>query len=95
MAHAHLPLWGDAGADGFACAAAMATATITSVLRLLSDRHHATDVLLGALIGLSTGLLLPYLLHYGWDPREDLPAAPIATSPLLEAPASFSLSGSF
>jgi membrane-associated phospholipid phosphatase len=37
----------------------------------VSDRHHFTDVLAGALAGLATGLLLPYLLHYGRDPTAD------------------------
>lgn len=95
MAHAHLPLYGDAGLDAFACGAAMATASIVSVLRLLSDRHHATDVIVGALIGLSTGLLMPYLLHYGWDPRDEGTAPPSASSPLVAAPATLSFSGSF
>ncbi|MCA9609504.1 MAG: phosphatase PAP2 family protein [Myxococcales bacterium] len=94
MSHAYLPLYGDAGADAFACGAAMATASIVAVLRLLSDRHWASDVIVGALIGLSTGLVMPYLLHYGWDPRDDA-TTPTATSPLVEAPATLSFSGSF
>lgn len=94
MSHAYLPLYGDAGADAFACGAAMATASIVSVLRLLADRHFATDVVVGALIGLSTGLLMPYLLHYGWDPRDER-TTPMATSPLVEAPTTLSFSGSF
>lgn len=95
MSHAYLPLYGDAAADAFACGAALATASIIGVLRVVADRHYATDVLVGTLIGLATGLLMPYLLHYGWAPSDDGGAAPMASSPLLEAPRTFSLSGSF
>ena len=95
MSHAFVPLWGDAGADAFACGGALALASIVGVLRVLADRHWASDVIGGSLIGLATGLLLPYLLHYGWDPS-DAPPTPVATSPLREAqPLMFSYRGSF
>jgi membrane-associated phospholipid phosphatase len=62
--HQHLPLYGGNAADLAACAVTLATATTTGVLRVVSDRHWATDVLGGALIGLATGYGLPYLMHY-------------------------------
>ena len=49
--------WGAA-----ACPATVAVATLTGVLRIMADRHWATDVLAGALLGGSIGLAIP-LLH--------------------------------
>ncbi len=96
MAHANLALYGDLGADASACGGALMTATLVAVLRMLADRHWATDVIVGALIGLATGLGLPYLLHYGWD-RSEPTDAPGATAPLREsgAPVQLSVGGRF
>jgi len=99
MSHANLPLYADVAADIFACGAAMMTATIVSVLRMLAERHWASDVLVGSLMGLATGLGLPYLLHYGWD-RSETTGAPPTTSPLSEAaslapPAQLTFGGTF
>jgi len=49
--------WGAA-----ACPATIAVATLTGVLRIMADRHWATDVLAGALLGGSIGVAIP-LLH--------------------------------
>lgn len=89
MAHAHLPLYGSEAADWMGCGAAMLTASVVGVLRVVADRHHASDVLLGAAFGLLTGLGLPYLLHYGWDPTPEddvgMEAAPLTrgTTPVM------------
>jgi hypothetical protein len=50
--------------DAAACATGLALATAVGVLRIAADRHYATDVLLGAGVGLLSGWLLPWLLHY-------------------------------
>jgi membrane-associated phospholipid phosphatase len=92
MSHAHLPLYGSVAGDATACGAAMLSASIISVLRIIADRHHATDVLVGMVSGLFTGLLLPYLLHFGWDP-DGTPT--MRTDPLAAPPATLSFSGSF
>jgi membrane-associated phospholipid phosphatase len=42
-------------------------ATSVAVLRIRADRHYTTDVLAGALIGTSTGFLLPKLGHYWFE----------------------------
>lgn len=87
MAHAHVPLYGDVGADAFACGGAILTASIVGVLRMIADRHWATDVIVGSIVGLATGLLLPYALHFGWDRSGEETSA--ATGPLV-APATLS-----
>jgi hypothetical protein len=41
-----------------------ALASATGVLRIVADRHYASDVIVGAVMGLSVGYGLPWLLHY-------------------------------
>jgi membrane-associated phospholipid phosphatase len=48
--------WGAA-----ACPVTIAVATMTGVLRIMADRHWATDVLAGALLGGSIGWAIPAL----------------------------------
>lgn len=62
--HLHLPLYGGGAPDTFTCVAAMSIATAQGVLRIHSDNHYATDVVLGAALGIGSGYLLPRLLHY-------------------------------
>lgn len=63
---AHLPLYGDGAGGPIACAATMAGAATTAVLRVAADKHWSSDVLVGVGVGLSAGLLIPLGLHYGF-----------------------------
>lgn len=65
--HRNLPLYGGRGAGVAACATAMAFATTTALLRVLGDAHYVSDVLVGALVGVLSGFVLPSLLYYGFD----------------------------
>lgn len=94
--HLHVPLYGSRAADTAACGAALLTATIVATLRIVADRHYATDVIIGGVVGLATGFLLPYLLHYHqWSSSDATPtdvsgsARPLSGAPL------FSWAGSF
>ncbi len=62
--HQALPLYGGNAADAAICALTIATATTTGVLRIVADRHWATDVMVGALLGSAIGYGMPRLLHY-------------------------------
>ena len=62
--HLHLPLYGGGGYDIAMCSVLGAVATATGVARIVADRHYASDVLMGAAIGVGSGLALPLLLHY-------------------------------
>jgi membrane-associated phospholipid phosphatase len=73
----HVPLYGDQLADVLACAGTLTLAATTGVLRIVGDRHYATDVLVGAMIGFTVGYGMPTLLHYG-NGRSDAPAPNVA-----------------
>ena len=64
--HQHLPLYGSALADGWACAWAITGATATAAMRMVSDDHYLSDVLAGAALGILSGYVLPSALHYGF-----------------------------
>jgi membrane-associated phospholipid phosphatase len=67
--HVHLRLFGRAG-DATTCAGILATATVASVFRVVSNKHWMTDVLTGAGVGLISGWLMPWLMHYRHDMSE-------------------------
>lgn len=62
--HRNLPLYGSFTADRAACLGALALASATAVLRVSSDRHYASDVIVGAGIGTALGYVLPALFQY-------------------------------
>lgn len=62
--HENLPLYGGGPADSLACATALGAAAAVGVFRVAADRHYASDVLLGAALGLLSGYGLPNWLHY-------------------------------
>ncbi|MBL8744372.1 MAG: phosphatase PAP2 family protein, partial [Myxococcales bacterium] len=63
--HAYLPLYGGGPPDIAACVGVTASAITTGVLRLVADRHWASDVLVGFALGFGLGVGLPLTLHYG------------------------------
>lgn len=67
--HAHLPLYGGGTWDHVACWATITLAAAGAVGRAATKNHWATDVLLGAALGVGAGYLLPAALHYGFDGR--------------------------
>lgn len=64
--HQHLQLYGGGAPDVLACGVGLAAASATGVLRVMSDNHYASDVLLGVSLGLFSGYFLPSWLHYGF-----------------------------
>ncbi len=61
--HLHMGLFGSKAADVTSCVTGAVVALSTGVLRILDDRHWASDVILGAVIGSAVGFLVP-TLHY-------------------------------
>lgn len=62
--HQNLPLYGSGFASAAACGLSLGAATAVGTLRLVAGRHHLSDVLAGAVVGLSAGYLLPNLINY-------------------------------
>jgi membrane-associated phospholipid phosphatase len=66
VTHKYLALYGRVG-DRLACGTTMVLATTTSLFRVVADEHWVTDVLAGAGVGLISGWLLPWLMHFRHD----------------------------
>lgn len=63
--HANIPLYGGGFPDGLVCGLGLGAASFVGASRLIADRHYASDVLTGALIGGVSGFLLPAWWHFG------------------------------
>ncbi len=61
----HVVLYGSRIADWTGCAASLALATATAALRVAARRHYLSDVVVGAVLGLVSGWLLPALATFG------------------------------
>jgi membrane-associated phospholipid phosphatase len=62
--HQNLRLYGSELAGAITCGASLTVAATAGTLRIVSDRHHLSDVLAGAAVGLAAGYLLPNLMNY-------------------------------
>jgi membrane-associated phospholipid phosphatase len=69
--HLNLPLYGNSAVDRAACAGALTLASATALLRVSSDRHYASDVIVGAGIGSLVGYVLPTLFQYATSEPSD------------------------
>jgi membrane-associated phospholipid phosphatase len=81
LQHTSMSMFGDEGADATACVGALTVASVAGLLRVMSNLEYLTDVVGGAVIGLLSGWLLPYLLHYQGGARPELRPA-LAAVPL-------------
>lgn len=61
--HQQLALYGGTW-DGAACGASIVMSAFIGGLRIVGDRHWASDVLTGHLLGFASGYLIPTLFHY-------------------------------
>lgn len=71
--HSRLPLYGGGVGDVAACLFMISSAATTGILRIVADKHYASDVVIGSILGAAFGYGLPMLLHYRGD-REAQPA---------------------
>ena len=62
--HTQLQLYRSPAADTATCLSGVAATLATGVLRISSDYHWASDVLVGYLAGYASGYLVPTLLYY-------------------------------
>ncbi|HVH47434.1 MAG TPA: phosphatase PAP2 family protein [Labilithrix sp.] len=74
--HQHLPLYGGGMPDVMACVVMLGLASTTGVMRIMADRHWASDVIVGSAVGVINGYVVPLWLHYGFGNRaKALPTA--------------------
>jgi membrane-associated phospholipid phosphatase len=69
----------------------LAISALTGYLRIAADKHYLTDVLAGALIGASIGVLVPLVFHG----REDAPAPGTSANAPISPAGMATLGGSF
>jgi membrane-associated phospholipid phosphatase len=74
--HAYLPLYGGGAPDALACAGSMAAATTVAMMRVVSDQHYLSDVIIGSAFGALAGVGMPWLLHYRGGGSADQTAPP-------------------
>jgi membrane-associated phospholipid phosphatase len=65
--HRRLELLDSRAASALLCGASVSVALGAGVLRIVGDRHYATDVLAGFAVGVLSGYVLPAWLHYGFS----------------------------
>lgn len=82
--HKYQAIYEDPSVGRTICATGIGVSVLDGVLRIMADRHYATDVAVGTVIGLFSGFALPRLLHYSH------PLQPVAQSGEGDGPA-FSL----
>ena len=76
--HGYLPLYGSPLLDALACARDVTLGTVDGLLRIMGDRHYATDVIAGAGLGFAFGYGVPVFLHYtARRARPSLAVAPL------------------
>jgi membrane-associated phospholipid phosphatase len=57
-------------------AAGLTLATTGGYLRIAADRHYATDVMVGAIVGSAIGFGVPYFAHHPWTAGARLAVVP-------------------
>jgi membrane-associated phospholipid phosphatase len=62
--HSHLPLYGGGAADTLACGLTVGAAVVNGFGRVVTEKHYATDLVVGFGMGAFAGFALPKLLHY-------------------------------
>ncbi|MGZ5969839.1 MAG: phosphatase PAP2 family protein, partial [Polyangiales bacterium] len=73
--HVNLPLYGGGAPDIASCVASLGVATTAGIMRIVGDRHFASDIIIGSMIGFGFGYGLPALLHYHKHPINEVYAS--------------------
>lgn len=70
--HTQLPIYGQGNA-WLPCAGGFAVAGAVGALRIVSDFHYLSDVLVGAAVGTGVGIAVPLVLHYRSSNKDSTP----------------------
>jgi len=84
--HTQLALYQNDLLDQGTCALAVLGTAVTGAMRIASDNHWASDVIIGHLMGYTSGYLLPTVLYYKEfraEPHEHPTAPTYATLPMI------------
>ncbi len=87
-----LSLYGHPALDALGCGVQVGGAFASALLRVAADRHHATDIAAGALLGTTLGLGVPLVVRAS---SADSQGTALVLTPSLGATAGLVLSGSF
>ncbi len=77
LQHRYLGLHGSRSAGAARCALGLAAATATATLRIAADRHWASDVVFGAIVGFAAGWLLPRLVYFRRNRPDEVASVPL------------------
>jgi membrane-associated phospholipid phosphatase len=72
--HSRMPLYGGA-ADPLICGLTIAAATANGLGRVMTEKHYASELVLGVGLGLVAGYVIPKALHHGWGSGSSAPPA--------------------
>lgn len=96
--HINLPLYGGGPAEAIPCVTSMLLASGVGLLRVASDQHYLSDILVGAAFGTVAGFAVPYLFHYAHTseaPNQALKALGISSIAIGPQPAGLQMGGLF
>ncbi|RYE83573.1 MAG: phosphatase PAP2 family protein [Myxococcales bacterium] len=77
--HLTLDLFDSRPADIGACVTMYTAAAATATLRVVGDKHYASDVIVGSAVGAAMGFAVPYFLHYRKPKQTSLTVEPAST----------------
>ncbi len=69
--HLNMDLYGGGAADIAACATSLTVAATVATLRIVANKHYLSDIVVGTVVGLGFGYLLPVLAHYNQRSEEN------------------------
>lgn len=96
--HINLPLYGGGPAEAIPCATSMLLAAGVGLLRVASDQHYFSDILVGAAFGTAVGFGVPYLFHYAHtkdQPNAALRALGVSSLSIGPQPTGLQMAGFF
>ncbi|NUP06928.1 MAG: phosphatase PAP2 family protein [Polyangiaceae bacterium] len=96
--HINVPIYGGGPVEAIPCAGTMLTASAVALLRVASDQHYLSDVLVGAVFGTASGFAMPYLFHYAHSPdapNAALRALGVTTMSIGPSPGGIQMAGEF
>lgn len=96
--HINLPIYGGGPVEAIPCIGNMLIATGVAMLRVVSDQHYLSDILVGSAVGTAAGFAIPYLFHYmhtADNPNAAMRALGITALSIGPQPTGLQMAGAF